>query len=201
MVFPVFYFGPISYFQEILKAENLKFEIQESFPKQTYRNRCFIQGANGKLRLAIPIRHDGSRQIKDLRVSSDTEWQKEHFKSIVSAYKSSPFFDYYEEELKSIYDTKSEFLLEFNLRTLEFIKSKLKLNFDIQFTENYEDIPLELDFRKKFNSKIVPTKSDFREYVQVFNEKLGFMPDLSILDLLCNEGPNATTYLREVVDK
>lgn len=198
MVFPVFYFGPISYFSEIIKAENVKFEVHENFVKQTYRNRCYIQGANGKLRLAIPINHDGSRKMKDLRVSTVSNWKKEHFKSITSAYKSSPFFDYYEDEIAQIYHQKIDFLLDFNLKTMEFIHSKLKLDLKFNQTESYETISEEHDFRNKFNSKKEPD-GIFPEYMQVFTEKLGFMPDLSILDLLCNEGPNATTYLKELV--
>lgn len=198
MVFPVFYFGPISYFSEIIKAENVKFEVHENFVKQTYRNRCYIQGANGKLRLAIPMNHDGSRKIKDLRVSKESNWKKEHFKSIVSAYKSSPFFDYYEDEIAQIYHQKIDFLLDFNLKTMEFIHSKLKLDLKFNQTESYEKVSEKHDFRNKFNSKKEPD-GIFPEYMQVFTEKLGFMPDLSILDLLCNEGPNATTYLKELV--
>lgn len=198
MVFPVFYFGPISYFSEIIKAEDVKFEVHENFVKQTYRNRCYIQGANGKLRLAIPMNHDGSRKMKDLRVSTESNWKKEHFKSIVSAYKSSPFFDYYEDEIAQIYHQKIDFLLDFNLKTMEFIHSKLKLELKFNQTESYELVSEEYDFRNKFNSKKEP-EGIFPEYMQVFTEKLGFMPDLSILDLLCNEGPNATTYLKELV--
>lgn len=200
MVFPIFYFGPISYFREILKAKDLEFEVHENFPKQTFRNRCYIQGANSKLRLAIPIRHEGSRQIKDIRVSTETNWKSEHFKSIVSAYKSSPFFDYYQDELQEIYNLKTEFLLDFNLKTLEFVRSKLKLDFDILKTETYKEIPQDLDFRNSFHSKKEPLRTEFPEYMQVFTEKLGFMPDLSILDLLCNEGPNSTTYLKQLAD-
>lgn len=198
MVFPVFYFGPISYFSEIIKGMNVKFEVHENFIKQTYRNRCYIQGANGKLRLAIPMNHDGSRKMKDLRVSTVSNWKKEHFKSITSAYKSSPFFDYYEDEIAQIYHQKIDFLLDFNLKTMEFIYSKLKLDLKFNQTESYEKVSEKHDFRNKFNSKKEPD-GIFPEYMQVFTEKLGFMPDLSILDLLCNEGPNATTYLKELV--
>ena len=198
MVFPVFYFGPISYFNELIKAECVKFEIHENFVKQTYRNRCYIQAANGKLRLAIPTNHSGSRKMKDLRVSTESNWKKEHFKSLVSAYKSSPFFDYYEEEIAHIYEQKIDFLLDFNLKTIEFVLSKLKVDVTFNLTESYEPVSAEFDFRNKFNAKKEP-ENLFPEYIQVFNEKHGFMPDLSILDLICNEGPHATTYLKELV--
>ena len=195
MVFPVFYFGPISYFQEILKAENLKFEIQESFPKQTYRNRCFIQGANGKLRLAIPIRHDGSRQIKDLRVSSDTEWQKEHFKSLEAAYRRSPYFEFYEDSLCPVFlEKKYKYLIDLNFNILEQLLILLQLNNDFSISESYVESE-ENDFRNAYNAK---TKVDLPEYTQVFSEKMEFQSDLSILDLLFNEGPQSILYLKQL---
>lgn len=198
MIFPAFYFGPISYFGKLIQSESFELEANENFPKQTYRNRCFIQGANGKLRLAIPTVHDGSRAMKDIKTSNEYNWQKEHFKSLVSAYKSSPYFEFYEDDLAPIFESKPKFLLDFNLKTIEFIQSKLKLDLNYKLTETYQSIPKELDFRLQFNSKIEP-QGNFPEYMQVFDEKLGFLPDLSILDLLCNEGPKATTYLQNLV--
>ncbi|MDD3773020.1 MAG: WbqC family protein [Weeksellaceae bacterium] len=198
MIFPVFYFGPLSYFGKLIATENFSFEIHENFPKQTYRNRCHIQAANGKLRLVIPIAHDGSRKIKDIRISTDCNWQKEHFKSLVSAYKSSPYFEFYEEELAAVYEKKEKFLIDFNLNTLAFIQSKLKFELNFNLTENYQEIEEENDFRNYFNSKIEPEKNNFPSYMQVFDERFDFMPDLSILDILCNEGPKSTTYLRNL---
>ncbi len=128
MIFPAFYFGPISYFAELIRAENYRLEAYEHFPKQTYRNRCYIQGANGKLRLAIPTQHNGARVLKEILVSDDYNWQKEHFKSLVSAYKSSPYFEYYEDDLASVFESKEKYLLDLNLKTIEFISSKLKLD-------------------------------------------------------------------------
>ena len=197
MIFPVFYFGPISYFAELVKAENYRLEAFEHFPKQTYRNRCYIQGANGKLRLAIPTKHNGARTMKDILVADDFNWQKEHFKSLVSAYKSSPYFEFYEDDLAPIFDRKEKFLLDLNLKTIEFIHSKLKLNLKFELTESYELTDETSDFRNRFNSKSEP-EGNFPEYFQVFDDKFDFMPDLSILDLLCNEGPKSSTYLQRL---
>ncbi len=194
MIFPAFYFGPISYFAALIRTEKFRIEVHENFPKQTYRNRCYIQGANGKLRLAIPTQHDGTRKIKDLKVSGEFNWQKEHFKSLVSAYKSSPYFEYYEDDLLPILERKEEFLLDLNLKTIDFISTKLKLDFKLELTETYEIISEELDFRNQFNAKEEPN-GNFPEYFQVFDEKFDFMPDLSILDLLFNEGPKSKDYL------
>ena len=131
MIFPVFYFGPVSYFKELIDANNPYFEVHENFPKQTYRNRCYIQGANGKLRLAIPVRHNGKRAMKEIEISYESNWQKEHFKSLVSAYQSSPYFEYYEDGIAEIYARKEKFLLDLNFKTLEFIDAKLNLNLNL----------------------------------------------------------------------
>jgi len=197
MIFPVFYFGPVSYFSNLIQAENYKLEAHENFPKQTYRNRCYIQGANGKLRLAVPTKHDGARTMKDIQLANDYNWQKEHFKSLISAYKSSPYFEYYEDDLAPVFESKEKYLLDLNLKTLEFIKSKLKLNLKLELTGKYDTIDEALDFRNRFNSKRNP-EGDFPEYTQVFGEKFEFMPDLSILDLLFNEGPKSTDYLNRI---
>ena len=197
MIFPAFYFGPVSYFAELLKADEYRFEANENFPKQTYRNRCYIQGANGKLRLAIPTQHNGARVMKDIQVSDDHNWQKEHYKSLVSAYKSSPYFEFYEDDLIPIFEKKEKYLLDLNLKTIEFISSKLKLDLKFSLTEKYETFDDSIDFRNSFNAKVEPV-GDFPKYFQVFDEKFDFMPDLSILDLLCNEGPKSATYLKEL---
>ena len=194
MIFPIFYFGPISYFAALQNAENYQLETFEHFPKQTYRNRCYIQGANGKLRLAIPTQHNGARVMKDILVSDDYNWRKEHLKSLISAYKSSPYFEYYEDDLVPIFESNEKYLVDLNIKTMEFISSKLKLDLKFQLTESYQTISDELDFRNHFNAKIEPT-GNYPEYFQVFDEKFAFMPDLSILDLLCNEGPKSATYL------
>lgn len=197
MIFPAFYFGPVSYFGQLIRTESYKLEACEHFPKQTYRNRCYIQGANGKLRLAIPTKHNGARIMKDIQAANDYNWQKEHFKSLISAYKSSPYFEFYEDDLVPVFEKKEKFLLDFNLKTMEFINSKLKLNLNFELTEIYGLTDELSDFRNRFNAKEEPVE-DFPEYMQVFDEKFGFMPDLSILDLLCNEGPKSTTYLQKL---
>lgn len=201
MIFPAFYFGPISYFAQLIQFNEIQLEACENFPKQTYRNRCFIQGANGRLRLVIPISHDGVRTFKDIKVSDDYPWRKEHLKSLESAYRSSPYYEYYEDDLLPIFDKKNKFLLDINLKTIEFIISKLKLDLNFKLTENYHKTTSVDDFRNQFNSKTEPKPENFPPYMQVFEEKQNFLPDLSILDLLCNEGPNSTTYLKNLIIK
>ncbi len=196
--FAAFYFGPIDYYAEMVKSQDFNMEVCENFQKQTYRNRCNILGANGKLMLNIPIHHDSTRLIKDLKPSYEYDWQKEHFKSLKSAYQSSPYFEYYEDEIASIYETKNQFLLDLNLRTIEFINQKLKLDLAITPTETYQTIESENDFRNQFSAK-KPAQYSLPEYAQVFDEKFGFIPDLSILDLLFSEGPSAAIYLKNLI--
>lgn len=198
MIFPVFYFGPVSYFAQLMTSGNFQFEACENYVKQTYRNRCYIQGANGKLRLGIPIHHDGSRTLKDIKTSESADWKKEHFKSLISAYKSSPYFEFYEDDLRPIYESEEKFLLDFNLKTIEFIQQKLKLDLEYDLTSEYKVIPSYKDFRNRFEAKRHPEKTDFPKYMQVFDEKHGFMPDLSILDLLFNLGPASAEYLLKI---
>lgn len=197
MIFPIFYFGPVSYFAELMKADNYKFEIHENFPKQTYRNRFYIQGANGKLRLGVPTIHNGNRKMKDLEISYDHPWQKEHWKSLFSAYRSSPYFEYYEDDIAPIFEKKEKYLMDLNLKTIEFVSSKLKLELNLNTTESYELIDESIDFRKEFSPKTQPEIA-FPPYMQVFDDKFEFIPDLSIIDLLCNEGPKSATYLKQI---
>jgi len=196
--FAAFYFGPIDYYAELIKSESLNIEAHENFQKQTYRNRVNILGANGKLMLNIPILHDGPRLMKDLQPSYEYNWQKEHYKSLKSAYRSSPYFEYYEDELAPFYEKKEKYLFDFNLKTIEFINQKLKLDLDISTTESYEKIEKEYDFRNQFSAK-KPSQYHLPEYAQVFDEKFDFIEGLSILDLLFSEGPSAVVYIKNVI--
>ncbi|QTV05509.1 WbqC family protein [Faecalibacter bovis] len=195
--FPAFYFGPINYFADIVKSEAIDLEVCENFQKQTYRSRTNILGANGKLSLTIPLVHDGKRSMKDIKLSYDHNWQKEHFKSLRSAYLSSPYFEYYEDEIAKFYDEKETYLLDFNIKTIEFILSKLKVDTVVTKTESYQKLDEQFDFRNKYSAKKDP-EVHFPEYVQVFDEKFGFTSGLSILDILFSQGPHAAIYLKNL---
>lgn len=194
ILLPVFYLPPISWFSEFLNEENeVVLEQFENFLKQTYRNRTNIYGANGKLSLIIPIHHTGKRCIKDIEISYAEDWQKLHWKSIKNAYQSSPYFEYYEDKLEKIFSEKPKFLLEFNLTALEIILKILKSEKEYSFTEEYVKSPEINDFRDHFSAK---NESEYQmdEYYQTFSDKLGFIKDLSIIDLICNIGPESATY-------
>lgn len=199
VLLPIFYLPPVSWFSVFNNEENeVIFEQFENFPKQTYRNRTCIFGANGKLPLIIPIHHNGKRALKDIEISYSERWQELHWKSIKTAYQSSPYFEYYENQLKKIYEEQPKSLLEFNLRTLEIIQNILKTNKDFTLTKEYIKSPESQDFRDSFSTKKEPEFVQ-EEYYQTFFDKLGFIKDLSILDLICNLGPEANSYLKQLV--
>lgn len=198
VLLPVFYLPPISWFSVFLNPENeILCEQFESFPKQTYRNRANIYGANGKLSLIIPIVHNGKRELKDIEISYRENWQNLHWKSIKTAYQSSPYFEFYEDKLKKIFDIKEKNLLDFNLNALEIIQQILKTEKAYSLNTEYIKNPMEINFREKFSAKD-PSEFEMEEYYQTFSDKLGFLKDLSILDLICNKGPESLTYIKNI---
>ena len=197
-ILPIFYLPPISWFAEFLDAQNeIILEQYEHFPKQTYRSRCTIYGANGKLVLILPIHHNGKRAMKDIEISYAEDWQKLHWKSIKIAYQSSPYFEYYEDQLKQIYSSQPKSLIDFNLNALNIILKILKEEKEFSLTEKYQKTPEATDFRAQFSAK-KESNYLFSEYYQTFSDKLGFIADLSVLDLLCNMGPESATYIKNI---
>lgn len=196
VLLPLFYLPPVAWFSVFLEENNrVLLEQYENFPKQTYRNRANIYGANGKLSLIIPIRHEGKRTLKDLKISYAEDWQKPHWKSIKTAYQSSPFFEFYEEQLSRIFENKPAFLLDLNLKALEIIQEILKTNHPYTLTDGYIDKPEMLDFRNSFLAKD-QTVLGLNAYYQVFSDRLGFLENLSVVDLICNKGPESVTYIK-----
>ena len=196
MLLPIFYLPPIYWFSKFLNEDQISLEQWENFPKQTYRNRTNIYGANGKLSLVIPIKHTGKRQMKDIEISYAENWQKIHWKSIKTAYQSSPYFEFYEDKLGEIYNTDEPLLAKFNLRALEIIQDILKTEKSFSLTEEYIKI-CDNDFRGEFSAKN-PSHRGLSEYYQTFTYKMGFIEDLSIVDLLCNKGPETINYLKTI---
>lgn len=194
------YFGPIDYFAHIFQGEDISIEVEENYQKQTYRNRCSIYGANGKLNLNVPVTHNktiGKRlKTKDALIANEFNWQKLHWKSLESAYRTSPFFEFYEDDLKPLFEKKHKYLIDLNFEILETLQDILQEEWKISKTSEYIMSPTgSLDLRNEFSPK-KETKIDIPEYTQVFSDKLGFIPNLSILDLIFMEGTNAESYLR-----
>ena len=201
ILLPIFYLPPISWFAVFLKDENqIVLEQYENFPKQTYRNRTNIYGANGRLSLIIPINHSGERVMKDIKVSHRENWQKLHWKSIKTAYQSSPYFEFYEDKLQKIFEFESDSLIQFNLNALKIVLDILKTEKAYSLNNEYVKIPLEENYREKFSAK-KESEIEMEEYYQTFTDKMGFMKDLSILDLICNKGPETLTYLKNIYTK
>nr|WP_076447646.1 WbqC family protein [Chryseobacterium sp. RU37D] len=198
VLLPVFYLPPVSWFSVFLDPENeILFEQFESFPKQTYRNRANIYGANGKLSLIIPITHNGSRAFKDIEISHREDWRTLHWKSIKTAYQSSPYFEFYEDRFRKLFDLKEKYVLDFNIKGLEIIQQIIKTEKAYSLNKEYIKIPEEINFREKFSAKL-PSEFEMEKYYQTFSDKLGFLRDLSILDLICNKGPESLTYIKNI---
>lgn len=195
---PIFYLPPISWFSVFLKEDTeVVLEQYEHFPKQTYRNRANIYGANGKLSLILPIHHTGKRVLKDIEISYAENWQKLHWKSIKTAYQSSPYFEYYESQLEEIYNTEETSLIQFNLRALQIILKLLKVEKAYSLNTEYLAEPSVENYRDRFSAKH-PTEFEMEPYYQTFSDKLGFIEDLSIIDLLCNKGPESLSYIKNI---
>lgn len=194
------YFGPVSHFREIVKPAVFWFENEDNYQKQTYRNRTYIYGANGKLLLNIPIKHLNSpgvklhQKYKDVRIENDFKWQIQHWKSLKSAYQTSPFFEFYEDDIAPLFHKEENFLMEFNYKCFHLVCECLQLTPEYRKTVEFIRHPDGIkDMRSLINAK---KEIDTPAYNQVFQDKKGFISDLSILDLMFNEGPNAVNYLR-----
>lgn len=191
------YFPSIEQMAAIAQAEKVVFEVEDNYQKQTYRNRAYVAHSNGELLLNIPIKHDktGNRQkMKNVMVENDFPWQELHWKSLQSAYRTSPFFEYFEDDLVLLFTEVVGSLMEHNLKITEVLFELIGIEIEISKTSSYEISPEIQDLRFLINAK---RKSNFQpeEYTQVHGANHPFLPNLSVLDLLFNEGPNTLTYL------
>ncbi|WP_027377464.1 WbqC family protein [Kaistella palustris] len=201
VLLPVFYLPPVSWFAVFLQNDaEITLEIFENFPKQTYRNRTVILGANGRLPLIIPICHNGRRPLNELAVSQRENWQEQHWKSIKNAYRRSPYFEFYEDRLQEIFTVETNSLLDFNLKALEVIRKILKSEKTFALTSHYIKNPEQVDYRSKFSTKH-DIEVEMEAYYQTFTDKFGFQKDLSIVDLICNKGPESLTYIKNIQTK
>ena len=233
------YFGPIQWYQKLNRYDECLIERHESFIKQTYRNRMIIPTTNGPLALTIPTNHNTSLAMKDIRISDHANWRHVHWNALLSAYGESPFFEYYQDDIRPFYEKKYEFLFDFNMEITEKMIELLDIRPKISVTNEYiqsEELKVKSEEfnglanhkvqssnlkvqssnlkvqSKEVQSKEVQSIVDFREairpkkplpdaefesrrYYQVYEQKFGFQPNMSILDLLFNEGNEAIFYL------
>lgn len=197
------YFGPIQWYQKLNRYDECLIERHESFIKQTYRNRMLIPTTNGPLALTIPTNHDISLSMKDIRISDHANWRHVHWNALLSAYGESPFFEYYQDDIRPFYEKKYEFLFDFNMETTAKMIELLDIHPKISITEAYiQSIELKEENEiKDFRDAIRPKKPlpdpefESKLYYQVYGQKYGFQPNMSILDLLFNEGNEAIFFL------
>lgn len=193
------YFPSISHFVVMAQSDSITFEMEDNFQKQTNRNRTYIYSPNGIQLLNIPIKHSNvsHKKTKDIKIEPEFDWQKQHFKSLEAAYRSSPFFEYFEDDLLPIFQKKHTFLMDLNLEAFDIVCKclRMKLQFNTT-TEYFHELGNQqfVDFRYLVNGK--KDHSVFEPYTQVFDDKHGFLNNLSVLDLLFNEGKFAMDYLK-----
>ena len=192
---PFSYLAPIGYYAILLQHSGCIIEQYDFFVKQTIRNRCAILGANGKLILSIPKKRKSSSKtiLKDIQISYDAPWQKLHWKSITSAYRSSAYFEYYEDLFAPLYQKKEKFLVGFNGKLQKIIFNCLQTDDSSTLSTSYQNETEKIDLRNDCFELQMQNK-----YQQVFEASCGFIPNLSIIDLLFNLGPEATDYLHNL---
>ncbi len=200
------YFAPVQWYQKLNRYENIVIEQHDNFIKQTYRNRCVIATTQGLQALTIPVERPSDArldktQLKDICISDHGNWRHLHWKALLSAYGESPFFEYYADDIHPFYEKKYKFLLDFNMEInqkmmelLDIEKSSLSLSNEYSSYEGYCDT---VDFREVIRPKHPGEDKEWqpKKYYQVYQQKFGFQPNLSILDLLFNEGNEAVYYL------
>ena len=192
------YFGPIQWYQKLYRADEAWIEQHEHFVKQTYRSRCIIATTQGTQALTVPVERDilKSQAIKDIRISDHGNWRHLHWNALQSAYGESPFFEYYEDDLRPFFEKRWTFLFDFNEAICEKLCELLDISPVVRFTEKYVSDHAS-DYRETINPKHPAPDPDFqpRRYYQVYEAKHGFLPNLSIVDLLFNMGPESVFYL------
>lgn len=186
MVFPTAYLGPISYYQAMLESPSAEIEQWESFEKQTLRNRCTIAGVNGVQTLTVPVcRVDHKQYTRDVEISYQQHWQHIHLEALKSAYRNSPFYDYLIDEFRPAYEGKPRFLIDLNNTLSEAVMRILDCNVQVSMTNQF----------MRSNCDFGESTFVCKPYEQIFADKQGFMPNLSIVDLLFNMGNEAIIYL------
>ena len=202
-IFPAFFFPNIKYLKHLNNYEKVIIETKESFPKQTFRNRTYILSSNGVINISVPIIKENSyrQTTSEVKICYNDNWNIKAWRTITSAYGKSPYFEYFEDEIKHFFTNKYEKLFDLNLDILFYFKKRFEIETNIILSDNYSNIiPNEIDFRNKFipsqKSSNEKVKGIFQEYIQCFYEKFGFIENLSCIDLLFNTGRESIQYIK-----
>ncbi|MBR1631934.1 MAG: WbqC family protein [Paludibacteraceae bacterium] len=200
------YLAPIAYYAVMAQADEVVIEQYDSYHKQTLRNRCFIGAESGRMALNIPVVRTGSKQlVKDVRISYQSNWQHQHWQALKSAYNLTPFFEYYADDLLPYYQRQTEFLIDFNIGLQETVMDLLDIHTEVRRSTDYcpadaaqvsDEEKKTTDLRDHFHAKHEAPRP-MPPYWQVFQHRNGFLPDLSIVDLLFNLGPESSVYLMQ----
>ena len=195
------YFAPVNSINTLFQFSNIKFEQYETWQKMSFRNRMVVAGSNGPVHLSVPLEKGRDQRIlvKEVRISQTEHWQKQHLRTIESAYRRSPFFEFYQTGVQDLLQKKHLFLLDLNLAIFDWLTKVLGNPSSVSVTEQFQkEYPPEIaDLRNYFLPKNYRQMTMPFRYGQVFEERLGFLPNLSILDLLFCCGPNAKTLLKD----
>ncbi|MBW0178320.1 WbqC family protein [Sediminibacterium sp.] len=193
------YFGAINYINTLFQFSNIEFEVCESFQKMSFRNRMVLAGSNGLVNLSVPLEkgRDQKQLLKDVRISYSLPWQQQHWRTIESCYNRSPFYEYYRDWLEGLYQRRPVFLLDLNREIMEWLVKQLKLTARFGETAVFEPVySIDItDYRNRWLPRNFQENQPIIRYRQVFEDRIGFQPNLSILDLLFCEGPAARLLL------
>ena len=201
ILLPTAYFPPVDYFALLTGQRPILIEQMETYHKQTFRNRCEIMSVAGKTSLVIPVSRPGGNHTTtcDVLISHREPWQRLHWRALQTAYNSSPFFNYYSESINALVMNRERSLVRYNLNIIQNLCQMLRLKPDLEPTADFIKSPVNcLDLRDSISPKKQRVELNFKAYPQVFSHLHGFIPRLSILDLLFNLGPDAKGYLEEL---
>lgn len=202
ILLPTSYFAPISYYVLLHRFPEVRIELYEHFVKQSWRNRCSIYSPNGVQHLTVPLAGRRDKTLtKDIRISYARNWPVLHWRSLEAAYRSSPYFEYYEDDLRSFFEKKYDRLVDLNTEVQEKMMDLLGTRKEISFTEKYEASPEDITDLRDCLSKGRVEGQHLPRYMQVFENKFGYISNLSILDLFFNQGPQTAGYLKEAGSK
>ncbi|WP_426587659.1 WbqC family protein [Mucilaginibacter sp. R-33] len=197
-VLPMFYLPPVDYFVQLNTYKpDILIEKEEHFPKQTYRNRANIYSPDGVLALVVPV-IKGSKnhtKVKDVKISYDFMWQRLHWQSLQACYRRSAYFEFYEDDFAPFYEKQITYLFDYNEELLNLLLKLAKIKTELNYTDEYQpEYPNLHDFRFSIHPK-KESEIQQKPYFQVFEDRKGFMKNLSIIDLLFNQGPQTINYL------